>query len=75
MRDAPGQQLLISDADRRCYRCGRRLQDETSRQRGYGRTCWKRKQAEIIEPLRNAGLAAWDQVDDPEGLIRELRGD
>jgi len=27
-----------------------------------------------LEELRNAGLDAWDKVEDPEVLIRELRG-
>jgi len=30
---------------------------------------------EAIAELRAAGLDAWDQVDDPEALLRELRGE
>lgn len=30
---------------------------------------------EWIERLRAAGLDAWDHVEDPEALLREIRGD
>jgi predicted lactoylglutathione lyase len=30
---------------------------------------------EMIRRLREAGLKAWDDVADPETLIREMRGD
>lgn len=41
-RDVAGQGLLF-DADRHCYRCGRRLRGEESIARGYGRRCWQRR--------------------------------
>jgi hypothetical protein len=30
---------------------------------------------ELIEELRAAGLDAWDQIEDPEAFIKEVRGD
>ena len=36
------------------------------------------QQAELdawLQKLREAGLSAWDDIEDPEGFIRELRGE
>jgi hypothetical protein len=30
---------------------------------------------QAIQNLRDAGLDAWDQIEDPEAFIREMRGD
>lgn len=46
MKDAPGQLVLIEDADPPCRLCGRRLKSARSIRRGMGPGCWRKHRAE-----------------------------
>jgi hypothetical protein len=43
MRNAPGQLFLVGDDRVACRVCGRLLRSKTSKQRGYGTGCWRRR--------------------------------
>jgi hypothetical protein len=63
--DLCGVQLESDEPLARCH-CGGRLHPQVYPKLG--------DPDEMIAKLRAAGLDAWDQIEDPEAFIRELRG-
>ena len=45
----PDRRLNMNDSYLECGRCGRKLVDAKSRERGYGPVCWEKVQAEKEE--------------------------